>query len=387
MTHTEAAAAIGVSTSTLRRWLQDGLIPDYHGEWTGAALGKARLVGRLRDRGYTLAELRLATEQGRLAFGRVLELFDVSGRLYDRATVARETALDPDVVDSLGAMLGLAPGEDFGEVDFELLRYVADAIEIGLPLDALLQLSRVYVQAISQIADAEVRLVHMYVHEPLMRAHGSAEEVATELFSLAGDLFPLASPLLERLHLRMLTHFIDQDVVGHMEADLDDESGEVGRTRVAIAFADLAGYTELTEAAGDLHALDVVERFVGDVKASLPGDARVLKTIGDGMMIIGTDPAALAVWAVAFQESHDEEPRPRMAVHHGYSQYRDGDYYGREVNLAARVAATAQAGQVLVTKPVVEAVGGALAFEQLEPVALKGISEPTELHLARAVRP
>jgi len=382
MTQTEAAAAIGVSPSTLRRWLRDGLVPDYQGEWTRSAVGKARLIGRLRDRGYTLDELRRATEQGRLAFGRVLELFDVSGRTYTRAEVARSTGLEPGIIDQLSEMLGRRPRDPFGAVDFDLVRYMADAIEVGLPLDALLQLMRVYIHAASQIADAEVRLVHMYVHEPLMRAQGSAEEVSTELYSLAGDLFPLASPLLERLHLRMLTHFIDQDVVGHMEADLDHGSGEVGRTRVAIAFADLPGYTELTEEAGDLHALNVVERFVGAVKSSLPDDARVIKTIGDAVMIVASDAAALAGWSVAFQQSYRDRPLPRIAVHHGYSQYRDGDYYGREVNLAARVAAAATEGQVLVTQPVVDAAAAGIRFELLPQVPLKGFTDPIDLFVA-----
>ncbi len=68
--------------------------------------------------------------------------------------------------------------------------------------------------------------------------------------------------------------------------------------RVAIAFADLAGYTQLTEALGDLHALDVVDRFIANVTATLPDDARVIKTIGDEVMVVGPDPAALAAWAL-----------------------------------------------------------------------------------------
>ena len=69
----------------------------------------------------------------------------------------------------------------------------------------------------------------------------------------------------------------------------------------AIAFADLAGYTRLTEEAGEEEALDVVERFVEPVEETLPDDARVIKTIGDEVMVVGADPSALADWAVGFQ--------------------------------------------------------------------------------------
>lgn len=166
------------------------------------------------------------------------------------------------------------------------------------------------------------------------------------------------------------------------EAELQT-SAEAGRMRVAIAFADLAGYTRLTEEAGELHALDMVERFTQAVAATLPDDARVVKTIGDGVMIVATDPAALGAWAVGFQRLHTARPRPRIAVHHGYARYRDADYYGREVNIAARVAARAAGGEVLVTRPIVEASGPELEFERIAEVRLKGFKGPTEIFLAR----
>ncbi len=260
----------------------------------------------------------------------------------------------------------------------EVLSYVAAAVEAGLPPEAMQQLTRVYSQAISQIADAEVRLVHLYVHEPLMRSGGSAVEMADAMLNVAEGLLPLSTPLLERLHRRLLMHFIEQDVVGHMETELSPDDEGVGRMRVAIAFADLAGYTQLTEALGDLHALDVVDRFIANVTTTLPDDARVIKTIGDEVMVVGPDPAALAAWALRLGGLMSE-PSPRAAVHYGYAQYREGDYFGREVNLASRLQARSGPGEVLVTRPVVEASGGALSFEPLAEVRLRGFSEPTEL--------
>jgi adenylate cyclase len=378
MTSRQAAAAIGVSTDTLRRWVREGVVPEYEGAWTPAALGKARLIRRLRDRGYTLAQIRHATEEGRLAFGRILELFEAGGETYTRRQATRRTGLDAAIVARVAAGLGIAPDEPLDEVAMQVLGYVAAAIQAGLPQEAMQQLTRVYAQSISQIADAEVRLVHLYVHEPLMRSGGSAEEMADAMLTVAEGLLPISTPLLEQLHRRMLMHFIDQDVVGHMEAELSNVEDGVGRMRVAIAFADLAGYTQLTETRGDLHALDVVDRFLANVVATLPDDARVIKTIGDEVMIVGPDPAALAAWAARLR-TLVSEPGPRAAVHYGYAQYREGDYFGREVNLAARVQAQSGAGEVLVTRPVVAASGSALRFEPLPEVRLRGFSEPTEL--------
>ena len=86
---------------------------------------------------------------------------------------------------------------------------------------------------------------------------------------------------------------------------------------------------------------------------TLPDDARVIKTIGDEVMIVGQDVQALTDWAVGFQKLWGERPEPRIGIHYGATLYRDGDYFGREVNLASRVVARARGGEVLVTDAVV----------------------------------
>jgi adenylate cyclase len=207
--------------------------------------------------------------------------------------------------------------------------------------------------------------------------------MAEEMGDLARELLPLASPVMDQVHQRYLQHFVEQDVVGHMESDLDEEGLDLGRMRVTIAFADLAGYTRLTEEEGELEAVDAVERFVEAVAVTLPEEARVIKTIGDEAMIVGSDPGALADWAVGFQERYDERPLPRIGMHYGVALYRDGDYYGRAVNLASRVAARSAGGEVLVTRPVVEVGGAGLEFERIGEVRLKGFSESTEIFIAR----
>jgi adenylate cyclase len=202
------------------------------------------------------------------------------------------------------------------------------------------------------------------------------------MLSIARELLPLASPVMDQVHQRNLQHFVEQDVVGHMESDLDGEALDIGRLHVAIAFADLAGYTRLTEEEGELEAVDAVERFVEAVEMTLPDDARVIKTIGDEVMIVGSDPAALTDWAVGFQQLYSDRPEPRIAIHYGDALYRDGDYYGRDVNIAARVAARSAAGEVLVTRAIVDRAGPNLKFERIAAVRLRGFSESTELFLA-----
>lgn len=387
MSRSEAARRAGVTPQTLARWAREGLVPHARdGRWTPAAVAQARIVARLRERGHKLDEIRRAIETGRLAFGFVEELLPAPGRTHTLEEAAAETGLEPALIERVFLSMGFNVDglERISDDDLELLRYVAAVLSAGFPLVALLQLVRVYGQALAQMADAEVRLFHLYVHEPLMREGIPGWQMGEEMDELARALLPLASPIMERVHQRFLTHFVEQDVVGHMEADLDGAPLDLGRLRVAIAFADLAGYTRLTEEAGEEEAVDAVELFIEDVEVTLPDGARVIKTIGDEVMIVGSDAAALVDWAVGFQRLvADRRPLPRIGMHYGPTLYRDGDYYGREVNLTARVAARAAGGEVLVTRPLVDVAGPHLEFERIGEVRLKGFDQSTELFLAR----
>jgi adenylate cyclase len=386
----EAAERVGVSADTLRRWARDGLIPevDGTGEWTTAAVAHARIVARLRDRGHKLEEIKRAGEEGRLAFSYIEDLFDGGAPSMSIDDAADQTGLEPALIQRFWTSLGL-PGtrlEEVSEEDVEALRYVAAILDAGFPLVAFVQLCRVYGQALSQIADAEVRLFHLYVHEPLIREGVPELEMAEQMEDLAGALLPLSSPVMDYVHQRFLQHFVEQDVVGHMESELEDEDVDLGRIRVAIAFADLAGYTRFTEEEGEEEALSSVERFVEGVTNTLPEDARVVKTIGDEVMVVGQDVGALVDWAVGFTSLFDERPEPRIGVHYGTTLYRDGDYFGRDVNLTSRVVARARGGEVLVSDAVVDALRDSshLTFEEIGQVKLKGFAEPRVL--CRAVR-
>jgi adenylate cyclase len=384
LTLSDVARRLDVSPATLRRWVNDGIVPLSNGRWTPAAVAHARIVARLRERGYSLDHLREAVHSGRLAYGYLEDLFPPPAHTRTLEEAAAETDLEPALIERIWAAAGFSAEslERIGDEDVQLLRYMSAVLQAGFPLVAFLQLVRVYGQALAQIADAEVKLFHLFVHEPLMRDGVPGLEIAEAMEGLAAELLPLASPIMDRVHHRALQHFVSQDVVGHLE--LEGAGDELGRLRVAIAFADLAGYTRLTEEAGEEEAVDVVERFVESVELTLPDDARVIKTIGDEVMVVGADASALVDWAVGFQALNaGRRPLPRIGIHCGEALYREGDYYGRAVNLASRVGARAAGGEVLVTAEVVDAAGEHLVFEPIGEVKLKGFKEATDLFLAR----
>src|SRR5215213_11426189 len=238
----QAAKRAGVSAGTLKRWAEQGVVPHDGDGWSPAAVATARIVARLRERGHSLASIRRAAETGRLAVGYIEDLFPADEGEHTFEDAARETGLEPALIERVWQSVGFPSGEraSISDDDLQLLRYIAAVLAAGFPLVAFLQLVRVYGQALAQMADAEVRLFHLYVHEPLMRDGVGGLEMAEEMEGLARDLMPLASPVMDSLHQRFLQHFVEQDVVGHLE--VDTEELDLGRLRVAIAFADLAGY-------------------------------------------------------------------------------------------------------------------------------------------------
>jgi len=383
----EAARRAGVSPATLKRWAEEKVVPVRRGRWTAAAAAQARVVARMRERGHSLQDLKRAGREGRLAFGFTEELFPQPEEQATIEQVAQETGLEPELIERILAILGTPLERErlLNPHDVQALRHCARVLAAGFPLVAFLQLVRVYAQSLRRIADAEVRLFHLYVHEPLIRDGIPELEMAEEMGDLAEDLLPLASPLIDYLHTRYLRFFLEQDVIGHMEADLD-EAAHLGQVPVTLCFIDLTGFTRYTEEEGDLEALDVIENFVETVEGTLPPEATIVKTIGDEVMVVSPDAASLTEWAVALLARFPERPQPRVGIHFAKAVYRDGDYFGTHVNLAHRVVTRAQAGEVMVTDRVTKAIAEreGLAFEPIGEVNLKGFPTPTPLFVVRA---
>ncbi|HVO54488.1 MAG TPA: adenylate cyclase regulatory domain-containing protein [Solirubrobacterales bacterium] len=386
----EASRRSGVPASTLKRWAEEKIVPVRRGRWTATAAAQARVVARMRERGYSLEDLREAGREGRLAFGFAEELFAEDEGEVTVAMIARETGLEEELIERILVMLGTpkARQRHLTAEDAVALRLCARVLAAGFPLVAFLQLVRIYVQSIRRIADAEVRLFHLYVHEPLIRDGVPELQMAEAMGDLAAEILPLAAPLTEYLHNRYLRHYIEQDVVGHMESEAGADTTEIelGQVAVSLCFIDLTGFTRYTEEEGDIEALDVVENFVATVEQTLPGEATIVKTIGDEVMVVSPDPGSLTEWAVELLGRFPQRPQPRVGIHYGAAVYRDGDYFGGQVNLAHRVVNRALAGEILVTDRVCEAIAGRerLAFDPIGEVQLKGFPVPTELFLVRA---
>lgn len=158
-----------------------------------------------------------------------------------------------------------------------------------------------------------------------------------------------------------------------------------------VLFVDLAGFTALTEAHGDQDAADLATRFYAITRASLGDEARLVKTIGDAVMIAVPRVSEVVAVALRLLEAADAEqnfPALRAGIADGPVVEREGDLFGATVNLAARVTAHACAGQVLCTPAVATALLGEPGIETVAAgiARFKNVAEPVELfELRRSV--
>jgi adenylate cyclase len=153
-------------------------------------------------------------------------------------------------------------------------------------------------------------------------------------------------------------------------------------------FADIAGYTALTEAHGDEEAADLARDFCGAVaKLVAVDDGEVVKTIGDAVMVRYAAPADAVALGLRIADdvmAGHGFPTVRVGLHHGPALERAGDWFGATVNLAARVAGLAGGGEVLVTRPVLEAAGEieGVTFESRGESLVRNVSAPIAVFAA-----
>ena len=158
-------------------------------------------------------------------------------------------------------------------------------------------------------------------------------------------------------------------------------------TAATFLFADIAGFTALTEAHGDEEAATLVADFCDAVRGELPADAAHVKTIGDAIMLRIPDPGAAI--HLGLRITHDlmpghGAPAVRVGLHHGSAIERDGDYFGAAVNLAARVSGVATGGEVLLTGQTAALVPelDGVFYEPRGRESLRNVREPVELFAA-----
>ena len=284
-----------------------------------------------------------------------------------------------------------AIGDALNDDDVDTLRSLRTALDGGLPEPSLIELARVYADALRRVAEAEIRLFHFHVHERLRAAGLSHAELRQVDDAGAEQLRGLTEPTVLYFHTKGWMSAARDDLALHVAeaAGLSDVSGVAGTMSAAIVFVDLARFTPLTEVMGDAVAADVIERFSSIVRPTVARcHGRVVKQIGDAYMLIFFEPSAAVACALDIEERAAAEPQfpaVRAGAHWGPVLYREGDYVGATLNLASRLEAEARPHQLLVTPELRRTAEGLpeIEFVSVGARTLNGVSEEIELYEAR----
>ena len=339
------------------------------------------LAARVARAGHAPEEIERAAAEGRLPGLAVQSALGGGAPEFTLSDVARSSGLRTAFVRELMQALGRPnPGRGeraFSQEDVDLARLINGFLDAGLPRRELLEVLRVLSRGMAQTADATRRLVG----NAMLERGVSQDEVALRYIDAAEQLVPAVTEVL-RLQLRAhLRTGISQRLVSDAERD----TGRLEESReVAVAFADLVGYTRL---GGQLPPEDI-GRIAGRL-AELAADTvrrpvTLVKLIGDAAMFVSDDAEALVTVVERLTQRIAAEgpdfPGVRSGIAFGPATTRGGDWFGATVNLASRVAGLAKPGQILATEEVEQRAAGFTWTRRRRRRKVKGIDERVRLY-------
>jgi adenylate cyclase len=392
----ELAARTDETVESLRRLVDVGVLASAGADFDAVDVERVRLVQVLRRHGIGPDAVGAALAREADLFVRYLDQVYADGDFpsITLAEAAAQAGVPADVAQRVRDAGGLgAAAELLTGADVEAMRSFGVALGAGFPEAALVQLVRVYADCLNRVGDAEARLFHFYVHEPLRAAGLPEAEVDAMTNAAAEQLITLVEPAVLYFHRRGLARAIRDDLALHLAeaAGLLPPDDETGRLLTVVGFIDLARFTSLTDAMGDAAAIAVLDRFSELVRRRvLAHEGRIVKQIGDAFMLVFSDPTSAVRCALDIRDAAVAEREflgTRQGLHWGPTLYREGDYYGAAVNLAARIVAEARSDGVLVSGDLRARVGDSadVSFVPAGQRTLKHVAEPVEVH--EAVRP
>jgi adenylate cyclase len=359
----------------------EGLLEGLDG---GPREARLELLERLYGEGCSLGELKEAVAAGRLTLLPVERRLAGDGPRYTARQIAARSDLDLELLQRFTAALGVPfgdPDEPRGtEADLEAARRVKEFLDLGLPEDGMLQVARTIGMGTARIAEANRELII----RTLIRPGDTERDVALRFAAAAEYMLPLAGPTVVYALQAHLLEQIRRDVIGAT----DLESGEVGGTlELTVCFADLVEFTRLGEEIAPEELGMVAGRLEEMASAVAEPPVRLVKTIGDAVMLVSTNPESMVAAALSLIHAAEQEgqqfPWLRAGLASGPTLPQSGDYYGRAVNLASRITNVARPGSVVLDEATKEAAGDRFDYSYVGERRLKGLDYRVKLFRAR----
>jgi len=395
----ELAELVGVTEAEVQRLVDLGILVARDGAdpFLETDAPKVRLATACEQAGLPMDGIAAAIRADRLSFV-FLEASPYrqwavrSARTYRQ--VSQQTGVPLELLGSALESIGfarMAPDEPMREDELEIVPLLQLGLSSGF-LDQVwsTRLGRGYAEGLRLIARVEAEVWQARFMAPMLEAGADQQTAMERAAQRAGDLN--VAPVLDRALLAAYRRQQELAWVEQLVEDIEaalDATGVLGRPgRVpAMCFLDLVGYTRLTEERGDQAAAELAGRLAVLVDRSAREHGGVpVKWLGDGVMVYFRDPAGavLAALGMVAQLPESGLPPAHVGVAAGPVVVQGGDYFGRTVNLAARIATRAGAGQVLVSQSVAEsAPPEGVRFVELGELRLEGFARPVRLLEAR----
>jgi adenylate cyclase len=366
----------------LEREEEDGLFPssDVH---------VVRLMAAFEEAGISLEDVARGVAAGELSFPLGLFLPEPVAMTATYEELSARLGRPPELLRRLSGELGFPPREDdrIRAEDAEMLSLIVTKLDLAAD-DDLSRFTRLYGGSVQRLVGSGLQFFDRTVRQRVATFELSNEEKDSLVYEKAAGFTKLVAGLVPWLQRRHREHAVLEYIVGVTEGFME-ERGITPRQRrqpPAIAFLDLTGYTTLAEEQGDQAAAELAANLAGVVQeAAQTRGCRPVKWLGDGVMFHFSDSARAVLSGLELIEQTERAVSvpARIGIDAGAVIVQEGDYFGRTVNIAARIADYARPHEVLVSEDAMRSAGVAeVEFELVGDVPLKGVSKSVRLHRA-----
>jgi len=364
-----------------------GLLDDVSDEREREA--RLKLLRDLSAAGVPVEELRRAVTLNQLVLLPVELALSEGSERYTLEEVAERAGLEVEFLERLNRAIGIPrpdPGARvFDEGDVRQAANVAKTRAAGIPDDGILEIARVIGMGAANLAGTLATVFG----SAFLRAGDTEYDLSARYAQETRELLPTIEPGTGQALRHHLRAVLRQVAVGETER----ASGRLpGAADVTVAFADLTGFTRLGESVDPAELGALAERFAELATDLAEPPVRLVKTVGDAVMLVSPDADALVAMLLALNDAADAEDSGLPPVHAGVARgpalNRGGDVYGAAVNRASRVAQFARPGSILAASDVRDVVEGDYSWSFAGRRRLKGLADAVTLfRVRRAAQP
>ena len=390
------AIRAGVDVAYVERLSELGILPERDPDVDLAGdERRVRVVVGLDRGGIPLDVLGEAMRQGHLSLDFVEQpAYDRFAGYTDRTfqALSDETGIPLDLlldIREAGGSTRPRPDDKVRATELGVVPFIRALVDAGIRTTSIERTLRVAGDGLRRVADTESDWWWTDILEPLFRKGVPTAEIGIQTAEFASSTGAITDEALLALYHSQQTSAWMRNIFEGFEGTLERAGLHARIDRPpAICFFDVTGYSRLTEERGDAEAAQVAGRVARLVeRVSVERGGKAVKWLGDGVMFYFAEPAQGVLAALDMRDgvARDGLPPAHIGLHAGPVLFQEGDYFGRTVNAASRIADVAGRDQVLVSRDVVDAVDldGSVTFESIGPVELKGLLAPLELFEAR----